>query len=75
MTWHLEVDEHACIGSGMCAALAPDRFELDSATASVVPGAAEAEPAEVLLDAADSCPAVAITVTDIASGAVLGPRP
>jgi ferredoxin len=75
MTWHLEVDEHACIGSGMCVALAPERFALDRATANVVPGAEDSEPQEVLLDAADSCPAEAITVTDASSGKVLGPRP
>ncbi|MFJ4920993.1 ferredoxin [Streptomyces sp. NPDC088725] len=74
-TWHLEVDDSACIGSGMCAALAPQRFALESATANVVPGQAEAEPSEVLLDAADSCPMTAITVTDTSSGTVVGPRP
>lgn len=75
MTWHLDLDAHSCIGSGMCAALAPERFALDSATANVVPGAEDAEPTEVLLDAADSCPVAAITVTDAASGTVIGPRP
>jgi ferredoxin len=31
------------------------------------------EPDEILLDAADSCPAMAITVTD--GGVEIGPRP
>ncbi|MGQ4515648.1 4Fe-4S domain-containing protein [Streptomyces sp. DW26H14] len=73
--WHIEIDQHVCVGSGMCTALAPDRFALDGPTARVVPGAAGTRPDEVLLDVADSCPASAITVTDGGSGEVLGPRP
>jgi ferredoxin len=73
--WHIEVDGHVCVGSGMCVALAPDRFALEGPAASVVPGAADPPADEVLLDVADSCPASAITVTDGGSGEVLGPRP
>jgi ferredoxin len=71
MTWHIEVDARTCIGSGMCAALAPQWFALegDHATALV----SDAEPDEILLDAADSCPVMAITVTD--GGVEIGPRP
>jgi ferredoxin len=71
MTWSVEVDAHTCIGSGMCAALAPELFTLDGPTADVVSGSVE--PGETVLDAADSCPASAITVTD--GRAVVGPRP
>ncbi|MCU1687130.1 MAG: ferredoxin [Amycolatopsis sp.] len=71
MTWSVEVDEHTCIGSGMCAALAPELFTLDAATASVV--SSSVEPGELVLDAADSCPASAIVVTD--GSEVVGPRP
>ncbi|WP_030908410.1 ferredoxin [Streptomyces sp. NRRL F-5126] len=73
--WHIEVDGDVCVGSGMCAALAPERFVLEGAAASVAPGAADPDADEVLLDVADSCPASAITVTDGGSGKVLGPRP
>ncbi|MBP0461879.1 ferredoxin [Streptomyces montanisoli] len=73
--WHIEVDENVCVGSGMCAALAPDRFVLEGPAASVVQGAADTDADEVLLDVADSCPASAVTVTDGESGEVLGPRP
>ena len=70
MTWKVEIDAAACIGSGMCAALAPEWLSLDGERA--VPVSEEVDPHEVLLDAADSCPATAITVTD---GAVeIGPR-
>jgi ferredoxin len=71
MAWHVEVDEHTCIGSGMCASLMPEVFELEGATART--RAETVEPGEVVLDAADSCPAMAITVT--AGAEVVGPRP
>ncbi|MFD8494206.1 MULTISPECIES: ferredoxin [Amycolatopsis] len=72
MTWHLEVDAHTCIGSGMCAALAPEWFELTGETATA--RAAEVDEDEILLDAADSCPAMAIAVAN-AAGEEIGPRP
>ena len=71
MTWHLEVDGHQCIASGMCAGLAPDFFRLgDDHSEPVKP---DIEPDEIVLDAADMCPAMAITVR--ANGEVIGPRP
>jgi ferredoxin len=74
MSWHIALDRAACIGSGSCAALLPERFGLDGPAARVRDPEA-GEPDETLLDAADSCPAGAITVTDTASGEVVGPRP
>ncbi|MFB0633030.1 ferredoxin [Streptomyces sp. AB3(2024)] len=71
MTWILDVAPDACIGSGVCVALAPDRFTLDGAYAR--PVTRGVEPDEALLDAADTCPAMAITVSE--RGAVVGPRP
>lgn len=71
MTWKIEVSD-ACIGSGMCSAIAPDEFDLSSGYAE--PVSAEMAEDEALLDAADSCPASAITVTDTATGTVVGPR-
>jgi ferredoxin len=71
MSWHVEVDEHTCIGSGMCASLMPEVFTLDGAVAHTV--TSEVEAGETVLDAADSCPAMAITVTD--GGREIGPRP
>jgi ferredoxin len=71
MTWHIEVDAQTCIGSGMCAALAPQWFALEGDHARALVSAVE--PDEILLDAADSCPAMAITVTD--GGVEIGPRP
>ncbi|MBP0457962.1 ferredoxin [Streptomyces bomunensis] len=59
----------------MCVALLPKRFVLPGDAARVLPGAADGVPDEALLDAADSCPALAITVTDRATGRIVGPRP
>ncbi|CAL9317437.1 MULTISPECIES: ferredoxin [unclassified Streptomyces] len=69
--WTVEVDPGLCMGSGMCAALAPDLFRLEGAYAEPVRGRIGED--ERALDAADSCPALAITVRD-GTGTV-GPRP
>jgi ferredoxin len=71
MTWHVDIDKTVCIGSGMCAALAPELFRLDDDYAE--PVAAEIEPTDIALDAADQCPTMAITVRD--GDKEVGPRP
>lgn len=71
MTWHLEVDRKLCMGSGVCAGTAPGLFVLDGDHARPVRD--EAEPAELVLDVADSCPVMAIVVKD--GREVVGPRP
>ncbi|MTE17807.1 ferredoxin [Streptomyces sp. TRM43335] len=71
MDWRVEVDRRVCIGSGMCAALAPDLFVLEGAAAEVV--RPETGPEERVLDAADSCPVLAIRVSG--PEGVVGPRP
>jgi len=72
VTWKIEVDQGTCIGSGMCSGSRPDAFRLDEEYAE--PIQPNVEPDEELLDVADSCPALAITVQD-ESGAEIGPRP
>ncbi|MET9418816.1 ferredoxin [Streptomyces klenkii] len=69
--WRVTVDRSACLGSGICASLAPESFRLEDERSRPVREAAE--PGEALLDAADSCPAAAITVTE--GTEVIGPRP
>ncbi|MDT9686327.1 ferredoxin [Streptomyces sp. TRM76323] len=71
MTWTVEVDPDLCMGSGMCAALAPDLFRLEGAYAE--PVRTEISEDERALDAADSCPALAIVVRD--GPKTVGPRP
>ncbi len=69
--WRVTVDRSACLGSGICAALAPESFRLEDERSRPLREAAG--PDEALLDAADSCPAAAITVTE--GTEVIGPRP
>lgn len=70
--WSLAVDRDQCMGSGMCAALAPELFRLD-AGGRAEPVLREVPGDDRALDAADSCPALAITVRD--GTGTLGPRP
>jgi ferredoxin len=50
------------MASGLCVATAPDHFVLDGYAATAT--ATEVEPDEEILEAAESCPALAITVTE-----------
>lgn len=70
MGFSIEVDGASCIGSGMCTAIAPERFEFRDGGS--VPVADDVEQVDdELLDAADSCPVQAIAVRDRASGEVV----
>ncbi|MEU5216479.1 ferredoxin [Streptomyces sp. NPDC020807] len=66
MTWRIEVDQHACMGAGLCNGNLPDRFRLENGKA--VPVEALVEPDEDVLDAADYCPYRAINITVEATG-------
>ncbi|OON81585.1 ferredoxin [Streptomyces tsukubensis] len=72
MTWHLRIDPELCIASGACAGTAPDLFVLDDVHARPVRERIP-EGDERALDAADVCPAMAISVHD-ADGKEIGPR-
>ena len=65
--WEVEVDRSVCIGSGLCAASAPDGFRLDSSRQSH-PVQEQADASEALLAAAECCPAEAITLRLVGSG-------
>ena len=66
VTWHIEVDRRACMGSGLCNGTLPDSFRLVAGKAE--PVVSTVEPDEELLDAADYCPYRAIHITDQATG-------
>ncbi len=68
MTLIPTVDEGACSAHGDCATIAPRAFAL--ADTAVVIGTASDEE---LLAAAEACPALAITLTDADTGAVVFP--
>jgi ferredoxin len=66
--WRITVD-HTCIGSGSCAGIAPDRFELDDVEGKAHPVRRDVAPDdEAVLDAMASCPMEAISVQDLATG-------
>jgi ferredoxin len=70
--WLLEVDHGVCVGSGMCVGHAPAAFELASARQSR-PKAAEVDPDDAVLEAAEYCPVEAITIADAVTGAAVFP--
>ncbi|MFG2140060.1 ferredoxin [Streptomyces sp. NPDC048650] len=72
MTWKVAVDPRQCMASGMCANIAPELFVLGASHSRPVSDAIEED--ERALDAADVCPAMAISVWDDAHNEI-GPRP
>lgn len=71
--WRISVDQRLCIGSGLCVASAPELFRLVDHRSRPVHELVDAD--DVVLDAAECCPAEAITVIDVADGRVLAPPP
>ena len=63
MSYEIEIDEFACSAHGDCAVIAPKVFRVDD-IATVI---GTDEP-EVILAAAQACPAGAIAVFDSATG-------
>jgi ferredoxin len=71
--WRVTVDPERCSGSGVCAATAPGHFRVVDGRSRA---AAElADPADVVLAAAESCPMEAITIRDAETGQTLAPEP
>lgn len=67
MTLIASIDEAACASHGDCAIVAPEVFRIDDVAVVVGSG-----PDELILEAAQACPSVAIVVTD-ESGAQVYP--
>jgi ferredoxin len=61
---NITVDRDLCIGAATCAALAPGAFELDQEAKAVILETASQESRESLLEAAKSCPVLAIIIED-----------
>jgi ferredoxin len=70
--WRIAVDTRRCIGTSICAGTAPEHFRLVDGLST--PLADVVAPAEVILDAADSCPVEAITVHDATDNRLLAPQ-
>jgi ferredoxin len=62
------IDDLACSSHGDCAAIAPDVFRVEETAVVVGEG-----PPDLILRAAEACPAVAISVFDDATGEQLYP--
>ena len=59
MTWIPVVDPSECSAHGDCVEVAPQVFRLDEVAVVVGTG-----PQELIMEAAESCPAVAISIVD-----------
>ncbi|MEU5785244.1 ferredoxin [Micromonospora lupini] len=70
--WRIGVDERRCIGTSICAGTAPEHFRLVDGLST--PLADVVAPAEIILDAADSCPVEAITVRDTTDDRLIAPQ-
>ncbi len=69
--WRVTVDIGRCLGSGSCTGVAAAYFTMAGAAAR--PRSELVGQDERVLDAAELCPAEAITVRDAVSGAQLAP--
>lgn len=68
----VEVKRDICIGAATCSAIAPDVFELDDELKAVVK-TGHNTPDDVILEAARSCPTLAIYIYDDAGQQVFPP--
>ncbi|MER5669939.1 ferredoxin [Pseudonocardia alni] len=59
--WRVDVSR-GCISAGLCLRIAPDHFEFAGVRARPTGAPLDARGAAAVLDAADRCPAAAITV-------------
>jgi ferredoxin len=68
MSYVPSIDPNACSAHGDCVDIAPDVFRLDDTAVVIGEG-----PDDLILDAAEACPAVAISVVDTATGETVYP--
>lgn len=68
MTWIPVVDPNECSAHGDCVEVAPQVFRLDDVAVVIGTG-----PPELIMEAAESCPAVAISIVDQETGETVYP--
>lgn len=68
MTYVPVVDPNECSAHGDCVEIAPDVFRLDDVAVVIGTG-----PDDLVLEAAEACPAVAISVVDQETGETVFP--
>jgi len=59
----MRIDRSLCIGAATCIALAPKAWALDDEAKAIILDSASEESDQALLDAAKSCPVMAIIIT------------
>lgn len=62
--WTMRIDRDLCIGAATCVALAPKAWALDDEAKAIILDTSEEETDEMLMEAAKSCPVMAIFITD-----------
>ena len=72
MALKIEVDRNKCVGARACVEVASEVFEIDDEDKSVVKNKDGAD-RDTILDAAESCPTMAISVWDEETGEQLAP--
>lgn len=70
--YKIRVLRNTCIGAASCLAVAPDTFQLDAESKSVV-NPNSTDPLESILLAAQACPTKAIIITDTETGEQVWP--
>jgi ferredoxin len=68
MTYIPVIDPNECSAHGDCVEIAPQVFRLDDTAVVIGTG-----PDELILEAAETCPAVAISIVDDETGATVFP--
>jgi ferredoxin len=68
MSYVPKVDPNECSAHGDCVDIAPEVFQLDDTAVVIGTG-----PDELILEAAEACPAVAISVVDSETGETVFP--
>lgn len=69
--WSLEIDHSRCVGSGMCAGVAPEYFTIVGESSRPVSATVAAD--DTVMAAAECCPMEAIAVADADTGRRLFP--
>jgi ferredoxin len=60
----MRIDRDLCIGAATCVALAPHAWALDDEAKAIILDTSDQETDDTLLEAAKSCPVMAIFITD-----------
>ncbi len=63
-TLTMRIDRDLCIGAATCVAIAPRAWSLDDEAKAIILDSAEEESDETLMEAAKSCPVMAIFMYD-----------